>query len=662
MARSRNLLAAILLCGCVTITPGAMAAEPNPAHAIAMHGAPKYPSDFTHFDYVNPDAPKGGAIVNEATGTYDSFNPFILKGVPAAGIGLLYDSLMSSSADEAFTKYASLAESVILPEDRSWVAFNIHPKARWHDGESVKPEDVIWTFNTLREKGHPFYRAYYADVKVVEKTGPRQVTFRFPDGGNRELPLIVAEISILPKHYWEGRDFTKTTLEPPLGGGAYRIKDFEAGRSVSYERVKDYWGADIPVHKGQSNIDEIRYEYYRDREVATEAFKSGAFDLRAENSAKRWATSFDFPALTAGQVIKALIPHENPTGMQGFIFNTRKSFFVDPRVRQAIAHAWDFEWANKTIMYGAYTRTNSYFSNSELSSEGGLPAGEELEILEGFRGKIPEEVFTARYEAPKTDGSGNNRGNLRKALKLLREAGWRVADGKLVNDKGEALAFELHQRNIPVRQATVGPVNKKDLLMASTATDPLQKVILGFSTKAITTDVAERLDDDDAEVKFISGPIIYHIMDAFEAWQEDTKAAIEEEQRESLVYPGRVLYLKDHTFRAKGPAIVGMRVLGGRVHVGQRLMKLDGTPVGQIKSLRTRASEDVKEAMQGDEVAVAVQGPTVGRHIEELDEFYVDVPERHVKRLRKLDLSPIEEEILDDIVALHRKENHFWGR
>jgi len=226
----------------------------------------------------------------------------------------------------------------------------------------------------------------------------------------------------------------------------------------------------------------------------------------------------------------------------------------------------------------------------------------------------------------------------------------------------EALAFELHQRNIPVRQATVGPVNKKDLLMASTATDPLQKVILGFSTKANTTDVAERLDDEDAEVKFISGPIIYHIMDAFEAWQEETKAAIEEEQRESLVYPGRVLYLKDHTFRAKGPAIVGMRVLGGRVHVGQRLMKLDGTPVGQIKSLRTRASEDVKEAMQGDEVAVAVQGPTVGRHIEELDEFYVDVPERHVKRLRKLDLSPIEEEILDDIVALHRKENHFWAR
>ena len=226
----------------------------------------------------------------------------------------------------------------------------------------------------------------------------------------------------------------------------------------------------------------------------------------------------------------------------------------------------------------------------------------------------------------------------------------------------EALAFELHQRNIPVRQATVGSVNKKDILMAKSASDPLQKVILGFSTKANTSDVAQQLEAEDGDVKFISGPIIYHIMDAFEEWQDATKALIEEEQRESIVYPGKVLFLKDHTFRAKGPAIVGMRVLGGRIHVGQRLMKLDGTSVGQVKSLRTRASEDVKEAMQGDEVAVAVQGPTVGRHIEELDEFYVDVPERHVKRLKKVDLTPIEEEILEQIVSLHRKDNHFWGR
>ena len=434
----------VLLLITATLPPlPANAAAPQRAHAIAMHGAPKYGPDFTHFDYVNPDAPKGGVVVNEATGTYDSFNSYILKGVGAAGLGLIYNSLMTGSSDEAFTNYALIAESVVVPDDRSWVAFNLNPKARWHDGVKITPEDVIWTFNTLIEKGHPFFRAYYGDVKSVEKTAEHQVTFRFPGSANRELPMILGQMSILPKHYWQSRDFTKTILEPPLGSGAYRIKAFEAGRSITYERVKDYWGADLPVNKGGANISEIRYEYYRDRQVATEAFKSGAFDLRVENSAKRWATSFDFPALAAGYVVKALIPHERPTGMQGFIFNTRRAYFSDPRVRQAIAHAWDFEWANKTIMYGAYTRTNSYFSNSELSSERGLPKGEELEILERFRSKIPAQIFTTIYKAPRTDGTGNIRGNLRAALKLLREAGWRVKDGRLVNEEGEALAFEL---------------------------------------------------------------------------------------------------------------------------------------------------------------------------------------------------------------------------
>jgi microcin C transport system substrate-binding protein len=444
MAVSRLIFPVILaIAMAVPVFSPARAGEPKPVHAIAMHGAPKYGPGFTHFDYVNPDAPKGGSITNEATGTYDSFNRMILKGVPAAGLGLIYDSLMTGSADEAFTNYALLAESVIVPDDRSWVTFNLDPKAHWHDGKPVTPEDVVWTFNTLVKKGHPFFRAYYADVKSVQKTGDRQVTFRFPGSSNRELPMILGQINILPKHYWASRNFAKTTLEPPLGGGAYRIKSFEAGRSIVYERVKDYWARDIPVNKGRSNIDEIRYEYYRDRDVATEAFKSGAFDLRAENSAKRWATSFDFPALDAGMVVKALIPHERPTGMQGFIFNTRRPFFSDPRVRRAIANAWDFEWANKTIMYGAYTRTNSYFSNSELSSERGLPEGEESAILERFRGKIPEEVFTTIYQAPKSDGPRGIRGNLRAGLKLLREAGWRVKDGKLTNAAGAAFAFEL---------------------------------------------------------------------------------------------------------------------------------------------------------------------------------------------------------------------------
>ena len=438
-----NRFCCLLMCLFFLHETKTFANEPTARHAIAMHGAPKYPRNFQHFEYVNPNAPKGGAVVNEATGTFDSFNAFILKGIPAAGISLIYDSLMVGSSDEAFTNYGLLAESVVVPEDRSWVAFNLHAEARWHDGRPVTPEDVIWTFETLLKKGHPFYRVYYGDVKTVIKTGNRQVTFNFPGSTNRELPLILGQISILPKHYWESRDFSKTTLEPPLGSGAYKIKNFEAGRNVTYERVKDYWAKDLPVKKGQSNFDQLRYEYYRDREVATEAFKSGAFDFRSENSAKRWATQYEFPAKKAGKVKKLLIPHERPTGMQGFIFNIRKPFFNDPRVREAIAYAWDFEWTNKTIMFGAYKRTNSYFSNSELSSASGLPKGEELEILQKFQSQLPPKVFSKVYKAPQTDGSGNIRSNLRIALKLLREAGWSVSDGKLRNTQGEVFAFEL---------------------------------------------------------------------------------------------------------------------------------------------------------------------------------------------------------------------------
>ena len=421
----------------------AHANQTDAAHAFAMHGKPKYGEDFKHFEYVNPLAPKGGKLINEAMGTFDSFNPFILKGVKAAGLGLIYDSLMVGSSDEAFTNYGLIAESVIVPKDRSWVSFNINPDAKWHDGRPISVDDVMWTFNTLISDGHPSFKIYYRDVELVEKTGKRQVTFRFPKSTNRELPLILGQMTILPKHYWEGRDFKKTTLKPPLGSGAYRIKNFEAGRSISYERVKKYWAAGLPVNKGQSNFDEISYEYYRDRDVATEAFKSGAFDLRAENQSKRWATAYDFPALKEGKVKKILIPHERPTGMQGFVFNTRKDFFSDPKVRLAINHAWDFEWTNKTLMYDAYKRTNSYFSNSELSSSGTLPGGEELKILLKFKGKVPEQVFDQVYKAPQTDGSGNNRKNLRLALKLLREAGWAVKDGKLVNSKGIPLKFEL---------------------------------------------------------------------------------------------------------------------------------------------------------------------------------------------------------------------------
>ena len=421
----------------------AYANQKEAEHAFAMHGKPKYGENFKHFEYVNPLAPKGGKLINEAMGTFDSFNPFILKGVKAAGLGLIYDTLMVGSSDEAFTNYGLIAESIIVPEDRSWVSFNLNPDAEWHDGRPISVDDVIWTFNTLISEGHPSFKIYYRDVELVEQTGKRQVTFRFPKSTNRELPLILGQMTILPKHYWEGQNFKKTTLKPPLGSGAYRIKNFEAGRSISYERVKHYWATDLPVNKGQSNFDEISYEYYRDRDVATEAFKSGAFDLRAENQSKRWATAYDFPALKEGKVKKILIPHERPTGMQGFVFNIRKDFFSDPKVRLAINYAWDFEWTNKTLMYNAYKRTNSYFSNSELSSSGTLPEGEELKILQKFKRQVPKQVFDEVYKAPQTDGSGNNRKNLRLALKLLREAGWAVKDGKLVNRNGIPLKFEL---------------------------------------------------------------------------------------------------------------------------------------------------------------------------------------------------------------------------
>lgn len=439
---SRGLaLPAVILAGLLMACADAEA-EPAPRHGLAIHGEPGYPADFKHFAYVNPNAPKGGTVTLEASGSFDSFNAHILKGTPAGGIGLLYETLMTNSQDEASTAYGLLAETVEVPADRSWAIFNLQAGARWHDGKPITAEDVIWTFETLTRDGHPFYRAYYADVAKVEALGERRVKFTFKGEFNNELPFIVGEITVLPKHYWQGRNFTEPTLEPPLGSGPYKVKSFEAGRRVVYERVKDYWGADLAVNKGENNFDEIRFEYFRDREVATEAFKGGAFDFRAENSAKRWATQFDFPAVQQGMVKKELIENDRPTGMQGFLFNTRRPLFKDRKVRQALAYAFDFEWTNKTLMYDAYARTESYFANSELASSG-LPGPDELALLETWRGKVPDEVFTKEYKAPATDGSGNIRANLREALKLLGEAGWTVKDGVLKNAAGTAFAFEI---------------------------------------------------------------------------------------------------------------------------------------------------------------------------------------------------------------------------
>jgi len=443
MPTVRLRAAASLLLGLVWATSvAATDYTAPPAHGIAMHGDLKYAPDFKHFEYVDPNAPKGGTIVAEASGSFDSFNPYVLRGQAAAGITLLYDTLTEQALDEPFTEYGVLAGTIEMPEDRAWVAFNLRPEAKWHDGRPVTADDVVWTFNTLVEKGAPFYRAYYGDVAEVKATSEQRVLFVFKDGINRELPLIIGQLPVLPKHWWEGRDFSAPLLEPPLGSGPYRMKSFEAARSVTYERVEDYWGRNVPAMRGRWNAGTIRYEYFRDRDVATEAFKAGAFDLRAENSSKRWATAFDFPGLAAGMVIKEEVPHENVAGMQGFAFNTRRPIFQDRRVREAIGYAFDFEWSNKALMYDAYTRTDSYFDNSELGSSG-LPSGAELALLEPFRDQLPPEVFNKEFKVPTTDGSGNPRDNLRAALKLLREAGWAVKDGVLRNAGGQALAFEI---------------------------------------------------------------------------------------------------------------------------------------------------------------------------------------------------------------------------
>ena len=446
MLTRRLLLKSTLAAGALTgLLPRHLRAQgaATPVHALAMHGEPKYGPDFAHFEYVNPDAPKGGELALAAIGTFDTFNGFIIKGTPAAGIGSVYETLAIGSLDEAFSSYGLLAESMEMPEDRSWIGFNLRPEAHWHDGQPVTVDDAIFSFDTLKEKGDPFYRVYYQSVLKAEKTGDNQVKFIFDGKMNRELPLIMGQLPVLPKHAWEGRDFETPDLVLPLGSGPYRVGSFEAGRRVTYDRVTNYWGESLPVNIGQSNPDKIRYEYYRDPLIAFEAFKAGEFDYRSENSAKLWATGYDIPQVANGLIIKEKLPDESTQGMQCFVFNTRREIFKDPVVRYALNFAFDFEWTNKTLFYDQYTRTKSYWAGGELASKG-LPQGEELEILEGYRGKVPEEVFTTEYNPPTTDGSGNNRANLRTGAQMLKSAGWEVKEGVLKNaETGKALEFEI---------------------------------------------------------------------------------------------------------------------------------------------------------------------------------------------------------------------------
>ncbi len=421
---------------------GAHAADSRTAHGLSLFGDLKYPPDFKQFKYVNPDAPKGGALRMAAIGGFDSLNPFILKGEAAAGASQIYDRLLTASFDEAGAEYGLLAKSIEVAKDFSWVVFTLRPEARWHDGKPVTPEDVVFSFNILREKGAPVYRYYYANVKSAAKVGAHGVRFEFDAAGNRELPQIMGQLPILPAHYWKGRDFEATTLEPPLGSGPYRIGKVETNRTITLERVKDYWGKDLAVNVGAHNFDRMVFEYYRDDTVALEAFKANSFDIRFETSAKNWATAYDFPAVKQGKVIRAELETRNAEPMQGFLFNTRRSKFSDPRVRQAFNYAFDFEWANKNLFYGQYARSSSYFQNSELAAAT-LPDAAELALLEPFRAQLPAEVFTSIYKPPVTDGSGENRKNLREAQRLFAEAGWQVKDGVLTHTaSGEKMQIE----------------------------------------------------------------------------------------------------------------------------------------------------------------------------------------------------------------------------
>lgn len=461
-----RLLAATLCIACLQFAP-ARAQEPAasaaateaaiPAatgqwtHAITLMGEPKYGPGFKHFDYADPAAPKGGMVRLGMQGGFDNFNMIVsgLKGDLEGGVLQIYDTLMTESSDEPFTSYGLLAESVRVAPDLGSVSYRLRDDARWHDGQPITPEDVVWSYGVLKANS-PFYAAYYQTVAKAEATGPHEVTFTFTETGNRELPQVIGQLRVLPKHWWTGKDAngkprspTETTLEPPLGSGPYRLAKFEPGRSVTYARVPDYWGKDLPVNVGRYNFDTERHEYFRDGTVLVEALKGDLYDFRAENIARNWATAYDdFPAVKEGRLIKEAFPERGMGIMQAFAFNTRRDKFKDPRVRRAFNLALNFEEMNKNLFYGLYKRINSYFFGSELASSS-LPEGQEREILESVKDKIPASVFTASYANPVNENPEAVRKNLREAVGLLREAGYELRGGKMVNKTtGEALTVE----------------------------------------------------------------------------------------------------------------------------------------------------------------------------------------------------------------------------
>ncbi|HEV7464352.1 MAG TPA: extracellular solute-binding protein [Methyloceanibacter sp.] len=448
MTLSRRLLLAVLL---ACLLPASSQAKDTPVHhhALSLIGAPKYSADFTHFDYVNPAAPKGGVVRMSEIGSFDSLNPVLYKGEAAGGLGLVFESLMGDSLDEPSTSYGLIAEWASYPADYSSVTFHLRKEAHWHDGTPITPDDVIYSLE-VNKTANPRMGLYYKNVSRAEATGDNEVTFYFDVKNNRELPMIMGQLTVLPKHYWTGKDASgtprdpmKTTLEPPLGSGAYRIKEVKPGRSISYERVADYWGKDLPVNKGQWNYGEVRFDYYRDETVAFESFKAGNLDYWQETSAKNWATAYDFAAVRNGFIKRQEVAIKRTQPMQCFVLNLRRQQFEDRRVRQAFNLSFDFEWANKNLFYGQYARVGSYFQNSELAAPASPPQGRELEILNEVKDGVPPEVFTDIHANPVNNTPDDMRGNLRKAVELLKAAGWEIKDGALTNTKtGQQMRVE----------------------------------------------------------------------------------------------------------------------------------------------------------------------------------------------------------------------------
>jgi len=442
---ARKLLLALSIVAAGFATPAHAIVRGKPVHGLALYGEPKYKDGFTHFEYANPDAPKGGTFTkaNEAFLTFDTFNPYTLKGASAYGTDILLDdTLMTTSQDEPASIYSNIADTIEIAPDGSWVQFVLRPEAHFNDNSPITAADVVFSFNTLVEKARPAYRFVYADVAKVEALDAKTVKFTLTNTQNSKVPLMLGALPVLSQAYWKDRDFTATTLDIPVSSGPYTIESFEVGRYILFKRTPNYWAKDMPQARGFYNFEHVRYEYFRDDDVSFEAFKTGAFDFEREMSARRWATGYDFPALKEGRVKKVLVNSIQPRDVSTLSLNLRRPLFQDRRVRQAINLAFDFNSINKSLMYDAYERLRSYWQGSPLEAKG-LPSPEEVKLLEPFRAQLPPELFTTEFQQPTTAGTGDNRENLVKARDLLKAAGWDVKGAQLVNAKGEPFTFEI---------------------------------------------------------------------------------------------------------------------------------------------------------------------------------------------------------------------------